>query len=153
LGRAGGRRAAASAVQLTRNPTALANAVRTLDGCDVAVPGGWIAYFLFPVWTPITEQNANRPEAASNIVGMRLETAPRIESVVALGAMLDTAVHRPGLRARLARLGTWKDLRTAVFWGVLAIILSVVLMAVTLAAASLILMLIWNAGRWLNPRR
>lgn len=149
--RARRRLADASAVQLTRNPTALAEAVRTLDGCDVAVPGGWIAYFLFPVWTPITAQNANQPEAASNIVGMRLETEPRVESVVALGAMLDAAVHRPSLRTRLARLGTWKDLRTAVGWGAVAITLSVVLMAVTLAAASLILMLIWHVGRWLNP--
>jgi Zn-dependent protease with chaperone function len=151
--RARRRLADASAVQLTRNPTALANAVRTLDGCDVAVPGGWIAYFLFPVWTPITAQNANQPEAASNIVGMRLETEARIENIVALGAMLDEAVNRPNLRARLARLGTWKDLRVAVWWGAVAIIMSVVLMAVTLAAASLILMLLWHVGQWLNPRR
>ena len=151
--RARRRLADASAVQLTRNPTALANAVRAFDGCDVAVPGGWIAYFLFPVWTPVTDQNANRPEAASNIVGMRLETEPRTESIVALGAMLDTQVRRPGLRTRLARLGTWKDLRTAVGWGIVAVTLSVVLMAVTLAAASLILMLIWSVGAWLNPRR
>jgi len=151
--RARRRLADASAVQLTRNPTMLASAVRTLDGCDVAVPGGWIAYFLFPVWMPITAQNANQPEAASNIVGMRLETEPRIESIVALGAMLDAAVSRPSLRTRLARLGTWKDLRVAVWWGVVAIIMSVVLMAVTLAAASLILMLLWHVGQWLNPRR
>lgn len=149
--RARRRLADASAVQLTRNPTALANAVRTLDGCDVAVPGGWIAYFLFPIWVPISEQNADRPETASNIVGMRLETEPRIENVVALGAMLDAPVHRPTLRTRLARLGTWKELRTAVGWGALAVTLSVVLMAVTLAAASLILMLIWTVGAWLNP--
>ena len=151
--RARRRLADASAVQLTRNPTALADAVRTLGGCDVAVPGGWIAYFLFPVWVPISKQNANQPEAASNIVGMRLETEPRIESVVALGAMLDTDVRRPGIRMRLARLGTWKELRDAVWWGAVAIFFSVVLMVVTLAAASLILMLIWNVGRWLNPRR
>jgi Zn-dependent protease with chaperone function len=149
--RARRRLADASAVQLTRNPTALANAVRTLGGCDVAVPGGWIAYFLFPVWVPISAQNANQPEAASNIVGMRLETEPRIESIVALGAMLDAAVNRPSLRTRLARLGTWKDLRVAVWWGAVAILMSVVLMAMTLAAASLILMLIWAAGSWLDP--
>lgn len=151
--RARRRLADASAVQLTRNPTALANAVRTLDGCDVAVPGGWIAYFLFPIWVPISAQNANQPEAASNIVGMRLESEPRIESIVALGAMLDAPVQRPSLRTRLARMGTWQELRTAVGWGAVAITMSVVLMAVTLAAASLILMLVWNAGRWVNPRR
>ena len=151
--RARRRLADASAVQLTRNPTALARAVRTLDGCDVAVPGGWVAYFLFPVWTPVTAQNASRPEAASNIVGMRLETAPRIERISALGAMLDEVVRRPGLRARLARLGTWRDLRVAIFWGALAIVLSVLLVMATLAAASLVLILLWQAARWVNPRR
>jgi Zn-dependent protease with chaperone function len=151
--RARRRLADASAVQLTRNPTALAHAVRTLDGCDVAIPGGWVAYFLFPVWMPITAQTANQTEAASNIVGMRLETEPRIESIVALGAMLDEPVRRPGLVTRLKRLGMWKDLRVAVGWGIVAIAMSVFLTAVTLAAASLILMLLWQAGRWINPRR
>ncbi len=65
--------------------------------------------------------------------------------------MLDTAVQRPGLRTRLSRLGTWKDLRVAVGWGVVALVFSVFLIAVTLAAASLILMLIWTIGAWLNP--
>jgi Zn-dependent protease with chaperone function len=151
--RARRRLADASAVQLTRNPTALAQAVRKLDGCDVAVPGGWIAYFLFPVWAPVTENNAAQPEAASNIVGMRLETEPRVEDVVALGAMLDSDVRRPGLMTRLKRLGTWKDFRVAVSWGVVGIVMSVVLITVTLAAASVILMVLWSAARFLNPRR
>ena len=151
--RARRRLADASAVQLTRNPTALARAVTTLGTCTVAVPGGWVAYFLFPVWAPVTENNAPEPEAASNIIGMRLETEPRVESIVALGAMLDADVRRPGFLTRLARLGTWKDVRTAIGWGALGIALSIVLTAVTLAAASLILMLLWQVGRWINPRR
>jgi Zn-dependent protease with chaperone function len=151
--RARRRLADASAVQLTRNPTALARAVRTLDGCDVVVPGGWVAYFLFPVWAPVTANNATQTEAASNIVGMRLETEPRVESVVALGAMLDTDVRRPGLITRLRRLGTWKDFRIAVGWGAVGIVMSVVLITVTLAAASVILMVLWGAARFLNPRR
>ena len=149
--RARRRLADASAVQLTRNPTALANAVKAFDTNAVEVEGGWVAYFLFPVWVPVTEQNANRPEAASNVIGMRLETASRTEDIVALGAMLDAAVHRPDLRTRLARLGTWKDLRTAVGWGVVAVAFSVVLIFATLAAASLILMVIWKVLDWLSP--
>jgi hypothetical protein len=70
---------------------------------------------------------------------------------VALGAMLDSAVHRPDLRTRLARLGTWKDLRTAVGWGAVAISFSVVLIAATLAAASVILIVIWKVLGWLTP--
>jgi Zn-dependent protease with chaperone function len=151
--RARRRLADASAVQLTRNPTALARAVRTLDGCDVAVPGGWIAYFLFPVWAPVTDNNAAQPEAASNIIGMRLETEPRLESIVALGAMLDADVRRPDVVTRLRRLGTWKDLRAAFGWGLVGIVMSIVLITVTLAAASVILMILWSGARLLNPRR
>jgi hypothetical protein len=151
--RARRRLADASSVQLTRNPTALARAVRTLDGCDVAVPGGWIAYFLFPVWAPVTDNNAAQPEAASNIIGMRLETEPRLENIVALGAMLDADVRRPDVVTRLRRLGTWKDLRAAFGWGLVGIVMSVVLITVTLAAASVILMILWSGARLLNPRR
>jgi Zn-dependent protease with chaperone function len=149
--RARRRLADASAVQLTRNPTALAHAVKAFDENSVEVDGGWVAYFLFPVWVPVTAQNANRPEAASNVIGMRLEAAPRVEDIVALGAMLDSAVHRPDLRTRLARLGTWKDLRTAVLWGAVAISFSVILIAATLAAASVILIVIWKVLGWLRP--
>jgi hypothetical protein len=147
------RLADASAVQLTRNPTALARAVRTLEANDVEVPGGWVAYFLFPIWVPISDTNASQGEAASHIVGMRLETDPRIESIVALGAMLGTDVRQPGWRTRLSRLGTWKDMRTFAGWGVVAIVLCAVLIAVTLAVASLVLLAFWHAGRLLNPLR
>lgn len=147
------RLADASAVQLTRHPTALASAVRTLEASDVEVPGGWVAYFLFPIWVPVSEKNATQTEAASNIVGMRLETEPRLESIVALGAMLDAVVRRPGWRTRLARLGTWKDVRAAVGWGLVAIVLCALLIAVTLSAASLVLIALWQGARFLNPRR
>jgi Zn-dependent protease with chaperone function len=148
------RLADASAVQLTRNPTALARAVRTLASCDVEVPGGWVAYFLFPVWVPLkSEADASRTEAASNIIGMRLDPDPRVEDVVALGAMLDVDVRRPGWRTRLARLGTAKDVGLFAFWTVAATAVTVVLVAVTLATASLVLMALWQLGRWVNPRR
>ena len=147
------RLADASAVQLTRNPTALARAVRTLASNDVEVPGGWVAYFLFPVWVPVTEPDANRTEAAANIIGMRLDPDPRVEDIVALGAMLDTDVRRPGWRTRLRRHGTWKDAGLFAFWAVAAAVVTAVLVAVTLAAASLVLMALWQAGRLLNPRR
>ena len=147
------RLADASAVQLTRNPTALARAVRTLASSDVEVPGGWVAYFLFPVWKPVTEVDMNRTEAAANIIGMRLDPDPRIEDVVALGAMLDADIRRPGWRTRLERLGSPKELGLFAFWAVAATALTVVLVAVTLASASLVLIGIWKFGTWINPRR
>ena len=147
------RLADASAVQLTRNPTALARAVRTMATCDVEVPGGWVAYFLFPVWVPVTEPNANRTEAASNIIGMRLDPDPRVEDIVALGALLDMDVRRPGWRKRLERLGTWKDVGLFAFWAVAAVLVTAVLIVFTLAAASLILIALWHLLRLVNPRR
>jgi hypothetical protein len=147
------RLADASAVQLTRHPTALARAVRTLAANDVEVPGGWIAYFLFPAWVPVTAVNVNRTEAAANIIGMRLDPDPRVENIVALGAMLDERVTRPTWRTRLARLGTAKEVGLFLFWAVAATVITTALMAVTLAAASLLLMGLWHVGRWINPRR
>ena len=151
--RARRRLADASAVQLTRNPTALARAVRTLAASDVEVPGGWVAYFLFPVWKPVTEADMSRTEAAANIIGMRLDPDPRVEDIVALGAMLDTDVRQPGWRTRLQRMGSAKDVGLFAFWAVAAIMVTLVLVAITLAAASLVLMAIWHLGRWINPRR
>ncbi|HEX6054083.1 MAG TPA: M48 family metalloprotease, partial [Gemmatimonadaceae bacterium] len=48
--RARRRLADATAVQLTRNPDALARAIRDLDAADVKVDGGEAVNFLFPVW-------------------------------------------------------------------------------------------------------
>lgn len=150
--RARRRLADASAVQLTRNPTALARAVRTLDQNNVEVPGGWVAYFLFPVWPGISAENASQ-DAAAHVVGMRLEAEPRLERIAALGAAMESPMRRPGLRVRLSRLGSWKEFRDAIGWGVVCIVTSVVLIAATLAAASLVLIAIWHVLRWVNPRR
>ena len=62
-------------------------------------------------------------------------------------------MRRPGWRTRLARLGTAKDFGLFAFWVVAATAVTVVLVIVTLAAASLVLMALWHVGRWINPRR
>jgi hypothetical protein len=146
--RARRRLADATAVQLTRNPSALAGAVQAFDRHDVEVPGGWVAYFLFPVWVPISEHSAARQtEAASNVVGMRLEATPRLARLAALGAELETG-HLP-------RRGWWERLRALapdpgelgrfVGWGVVAILGVTSLLVITLVAASLLLMVLWWA--------
>ena len=48
----------------------------------------------------------------------------RVEDIVALGAMLDTDVRRPGWRTRLQRYGTWKDVGMFAFWSVAAIVVT-----------------------------
>ena len=151
--RARRRLADASAVQLTRNPTALASAVQTLNQSSVVVPGGWVAYFLFPVWVGVTAQSSHQTEVAAHVIGMRLEAEPRLERIASLGAMLGAPAVKPDLRTRLRRLGTWRELWTALAWGLLALVMCVFLILVTLVLASLVLMALWQVLAWVNPRR
>jgi Zn-dependent protease with chaperone function len=157
--RARRRLADATAVQLTRNPGALARAVQTLEGCDVEVSGGWVVNFLFPVWPPVTEQSAARQtEIASNVIGMRLDPKLRLERLAALGASLESggATQTGGFAARLRNaLPDWRELGTFVGWGLVALVLVAILIAVTLAAASILLMGLWLVLRWVTalPRR
>jgi hypothetical protein len=128
--------------------------VRTLDGCEVEVPGGWAVNFLFPVWPPVTEQSAARQtEIAAYVVGMRLEPTARLERLAALGAALDSGVTSGphGLVARLrAALPDWKELRTAIGWSVVALVAVAALIAVTLAAASVLLIALWYVLQWVT---
>ena len=95
--RARRRLADATAVQLTRNPTALARAPsERLRRCDVEVAGGWAVNFLFPVWPPITEEIvARETDMATFIVGMRLDPADRLERLAALGALVEAGPPGP----------------------------------------------------------
>jgi hypothetical protein len=148
------RLADATAVQLTRNPGALARAVSTLDECDVEVPGGWAVNFLFPVWSPVTEESAARQtEIAAYIVGMQLESKVRLERLAALGAALESgATAAPqGVVARLrGALPDGKELGTAIGWSMIALVLAALLVAVTLAAASVLLIALWYVLRWVT---
>jgi len=151
LWRARRRLADATAVQLTRNPSALASAVRTLATCDVQVPGGWPVHFLFPVWVPVTDQPAAQfTTASTNVVGMRLDPEPRLRQLAALGASLE-GNRRVRLGARIrAALPNWRELGTALGWGMVAIALITLLITVTVLAASLLLLLPWYVLRWLT---
>jgi hypothetical protein len=106
-----------------------------------------VVYFLFPVWVPISKESAARQtEAAAHIVGMRLEAAPRLQRLEVLGARLEKGENlvRPDLGTRIREaLPDGKELVTAVFWGVLCVVLLAVLIAATLAGASLVLMILW----------
>ena len=149
--RARRRLADATAVQLTRNPEALASAVRTMATCNVEVPGGWPVHFLFPVWVPVTNQPAAEFAGASaNVIGMRLDPEPRLRELAALGASMDGQA-RVRLAARLREaLPSWHDLSRFVGWAIVAGLLIAVLMVVTLLAASLLLMLLWWVLRWVR---
>jgi hypothetical protein len=139
----------ASAVQLTRNPSALASAVRTLATCDVEVPGGWPVHFLFPVWVPADRPpNEEFPGASTYVARMRLEPEPRLRRLAALGASPEPQ-HHVRLAARIrAALPSWRELGSFIGLAILAVALIATLVAVTVLSASLILMLLWYVLRW-----
>ena len=80
------RLADATAVQLTRNPDALARAVREMEGRNVAVEGGAAVSFLFPFWTRWTPEAPARDDIMAHVVGTQLEIDKRLASLHALGA-------------------------------------------------------------------
>jgi hypothetical protein len=139
----------AMAVQLTRNPTALANAVRTLDASDVEVSGGWPVHFLFPVWVSVSEQRPEATSAASaNLARMRLQTEPRLHRLAALGASTDLA---GGVRlwSRIRDPKAWKELGSVIGLAILVTAGLALLLAVTVLSASVILIGLWYVLRWL----
>ena len=139
--RARRRLADATAVQLTRNPSALSSAVKTLDGCDVEVTGGWPVNFLFPVWVGVTNQSAAQfADASSNVPAMRLETEPRLEHLATLGGDSDGVRRTSWLRSVLP---AWRDVRFFMVWGTAATAILGLLLIVTLVSASLLLMALW----------
>ena len=140
----------ATAVELTRNPTALAKAVRTLDASDVEVPGGWPVHFLFPVWVPLTNQPAGDTVAAStNLARMRLETESRLRRLAALGASMES-VARVRLWTRIRDVKEWKELGAMIGLAVLVTAGLAVLMAITVVSASLILIGLWHVLGWIS---
>ena len=147
--RARRRLADATAVQLTRNPAALASAVGTLATCDVEVPGGWPVHLLFPVWVPVTNQGTGQfAYASTNIVGMRLDPEPRLRQLAALGATSEGS-GRVRLASRIrSATPEWRELGTAVKWTILAGAAVGFLAAVTLLSASLLLIVLWYLLEW-----
>ena len=141
LWRARRRLADATAVQLTRHPSALSSAVKTLDGCDVEVTGGWPVNFLFPVWVGVTNQTAAQlADASSNVPAMRLETEPRLIQLAALGAESEGVRRSSWLRSVMP---VWRDFRLFVFWAIAATAVVGLLLVLTLVCASLLLMAMW----------
>ena len=141
--RARRRLADATAVQLTRDPTALASAIRKLGSADVEIREGWPVYFLFPLWVPVGPDNLERARGAGEIVGMRLETEPRLEDLATLGSSLELA-GRPSWPARLRRsLGTPEEIAKATGLGVVALAGCVVLLLASLALTAWLLGLLW----------
>ena len=148
--RARRRLADATAVQMTRNPDALASAVRTLDKCDVEVPRGWLVHFLFPVWAEVTTQSAADLMApVTNMARMRLKTEPRLRHLAALGALMGGGERVGAVRRFRAALPTWSELREFIGLVLLASGSVLLLVLITVLGASIALMVLWYLLRWI----
>ncbi|HKY22996.1 MAG TPA: hypothetical protein VJM31_17410 [Vicinamibacterales bacterium] len=132
------RLADATAVQLTRNPDALAHAVREMENRNVEVEGGAAVSFLFPFWTRWTPDAPPRDDIMEHIVGTQLELERRLASLRALGA-----TFTGGVVAIADESPQWKQQVAFIGWGVLALLLITACVAFNLLTTSLLLWGVW----------
>ncbi len=129
----------ATAVQLTRNPEALAQALRTLAGLDMKVPGAVAVHFLFPVWDPAVDRDHSRTDVTSVLMHLQLPFEPRLRRLQRLGA----SAERPA--GWMPSEGyTLRDIAAAAGWlGLGALFLGAVLVLSALGAAAVLYVLGW----------
>jgi Zn-dependent protease with chaperone function len=144
LWRARRRLADATAVQLTRYPDALARAVTSMEGRDVAMEGGAPVSFLFPFWTRWTPDAPPREDVLAHVVGTQLEFDKRLASLRALGASPDVAIAgSAGASQKEDAAGRRRDLRMFLGWGAIAIALVAACIAFNVLTTSLLLWGVW----------
>jgi Zn-dependent protease with chaperone function len=135
------RLADATAVQLTRYPGALADALRTLAGLDVVVPAATPLHFLFPVWDPAVDRDHSRVDVTSVLYHMQLPLEPRLRRLERLGATAGGPV--PDLPEAAAPYGL-RDIAAAAGWLSLGALLLAFLLALSvLTAAGVLYLLGW----------
>ena len=125
------RLADATAVQLTRYPDALADALRALAGLDMVVPGAVPVHFLFPVWDPAVDRDHSRTDVTSGLIRMQLRLEPRLQRLERLGAA--TRGVGPELPVETARESP-RELAASVGW----ICVGALLLAALLATSALV---------------
>jgi len=136
------RLADASAVQLTRNPDALAGALRELATTDVKIPGAVTVNFLFPVWDKDVDRDEKRTDIASTLLGMHLDHDKRLVAVTKLGAQPEATDGQPAsFRAKLAEFA--RDLPGFLKWLAIGVVLMVLLVIANLVAVSCAIMVAW----------
>jgi Zn-dependent protease with chaperone function len=124
----------ATAVQLTRQPDALAAAYGKLAGMNVKVPGAVAVHWLFPVWDPKVDRDQTRKEVTTGLMHMHLPLEPRLRRLERLGA---SAGGKPLKQADPGY--TWREVAAGAGWlSVGAVILGGV-MVLTAAGAGVVL--------------
>ena len=136
------RLADAGAVQLTRNPTALATALRTLAAANVRLPGGETVDFLFPVWKRDEEKDNARTDIGSTLIRMQLNPEKRLVSIARLGAIVEDAGSSAPAPKEGILTQAWDILRFAGLI-VFVVMLMAALIVLNLAAVSGIMMVLW----------
>ena len=92
-------------------------------------------------------------DVATFIVGMNLEPKARLARLARLGASLESGAFdaRPPFWMRVRdAVGPWEGVRALPLWVLVAALSLVVLIAVTLAAASILLMALWVVLGWIT---
>lgn len=144
LWRARRRLSDATAVQLTRNPDALARAIQIIEGRNVAVENGAPVSFLFPFWTRWTPDAPERNDVMTHVVGTQLELDKRLRSLRALGASADIAVVDGPPADPVAEAATQREaLKTFIGWGLVAIALVFACIVFNVFATSLLIWGVW----------
>jgi Zn-dependent protease with chaperone function len=129
----------ATAVQLTRHPEALAQALRTLAGLDMKVPGAVAVHFLFPVWDPAVDRDNSRTDVTSALLHMQLPFESRLRRLQRLGA----SGERPAGWTPPEEYSL-RDIAAAAGWLIVgALFLAVVLALSALGAAAVLYVLGW----------
>jgi hypothetical protein len=134
------RLADATAVELTRDPGALASALRALAGLDMVVPGAVPVHFLFPVWDPAVDRDSSRTDVTSAVLGLQLSLQPRLRRLERLGAL--TGGDAPPVEGGKGE--SLRDIAGGVGWFIIATLLLAALLATSaLGAATALYALGW----------
>jgi Zn-dependent protease with chaperone function len=137
LWRARRRLADASAVELTRDPNALAGAVRSVQNTDMRIPGGETVSFLFPVWKRDEKKDVERTDLGSVLIRMHVEPNMRLAYITRLGATATGEVFEK------KEPQTFRELLKFVGMILLVLAMMVILLAVNLFAASAVMIFLW----------
>jgi len=137
LWRARRRLADASAVELTRDPDALAGALRSLENTDMRIPGAETVNFLFPVWKRDDKKDFERTDLGSTLIRMHIEPNKHLAYVTRLGAApTDEEFERKEPQ-------TFVEFLKFVGMIILVTAMMIVLLAVNLLAASGVMIFLW----------
>lgn len=134
------RLADAGAVELTRQPEALASAVEKLHGANVEVPGGEPVSFLFPVW-PKPDLEGERVDVAFHVLGMQLDPHKRLQALRRMGSGREVTIKLDGWEGWAREI---REVPVLLLWVSVALALLAFMFGLTLAAMGGALLLLWK---------